>query len=266
MKATSSDREPPMEQPHVFESDRAKPRRPPWWLPSALTGLVAAGLLALMTWQVVVKGPFVAWDWPVHVYLDARQPDGWQRSVLNAIASLGGQRLFTLPIIVGVGLWVAHRQRRLRPLIAIGAGLATVFFIGYWIKFGLGRTPPASGKDVLHGVGQAFPSGHTANATLTWFLLVIVLFGAHGLKPNPVRFRRWLAVAFVGVFVAGGLMTALDYHWLSDIPGGWALGLLALMVAVTVLRAPPVPWPRWFPSVAARLQPHLGQRDVDRTA
>jgi membrane-associated phospholipid phosphatase len=197
-----------------------------------------------MTWQILVRGPFVAWDWPIHAYLDERQPDGALRAILNAAARLGGQRLYTLPIVVCVGLWVTYRQRRLRPLIAIGSGLATVFLVGYWIKFGLGRTPPASGKDILHSVGQAFPSGHTANATLTWFLLVILLFGAQGLKPNSVRFRRGLIAAGVVVFLAGGLMTALDYHWLSDIPGGWALGLLALMVAVTVLRAPPLRWRR----------------------
>lgn len=229
----------------MIEPNRSNDRRrmPPW-AASALLGLLAAGVLGLMTWQIAIEGPFKAWDWPVHVYLDARQPTGWPRSILNALASLGGQRLYTLPIIVGVGAWVAYKQRSLRPLIAIGAGLATVFFIGYWIKFGLRRTPPASGEDVLYGVGQAFPSGHTANATLTWLLLVVVLFGQQGLKPDPVRFRRWIKPAAVAVFVSGALMTALDYHWLSDIPGGWALGALALMVSVTVLRLPPVPWPR----------------------
>ncbi|PSL02485.1 undecaprenyl-diphosphatase [Haloactinopolyspora alba] len=235
----------------MFEPHRSTDeQRRPWWLPSVATGLIAAALLALMTWQVVARGPFIAWDWPLHVYVDARHPDGWVKLVLDSIASLGGQRLYTLPIIVGVGAWVSYRQRRIRPLVAIGAGLATVFFVGYWIKFDLARTPPASEQDILHGVGQAFPSGHTANATLTWCLIVIVLLGAQGLRPDPVRFRRWLAVALVIVFVSGALMTLLDYHWLSDIPGGWMLGLLALMVSVTVLRAPRLPWPRWLPGHA----------------
>ncbi|WP_162605633.1 phosphatase PAP2 family protein [Jiangella ureilytica] len=207
-------------------------------------GLASAALLGLMTWQVLERGWFIAWDWPFHVHVDSRQPDGITKALLDALASLGGQRLYTLPVIAGVGLYVAYKQRRVRVLVAIASGLATVLFIGYWIKFGLGRTPPASGQDVLHGVGQAFPSGHTANATLTWFLLVVVLFGTQGLKPDPARFRRYTCVAAAGVLVTGFLMTALDYHWLSDIPGGFALGLLALMVSVTVLRAPPVHWRR----------------------
>ncbi|SEF16293.1 PAP2 superfamily protein [Jiangella alba] len=212
----------------------------PWWAPSVAAGLVSAALLGLMTWLVLERTWFIGWDWDFHVYVDARQPGGFTKSVLDTVARFGGQRLYTLPIIAAVGLFVAYKQRSIRVLVAIVSGLATVLLVGYWIKFGLGRTPPASGQDVLHGVGQAFPSGHTANATLTWFLLVVVLFGANGLKPDPVRFRRYLWVAGTLVVVTGFLMTALDYHWVSDIPGGMALGLLALMISVTVLRAPPL--------------------------
>lgn len=241
----------------MFEPDLANDERDvPWWLPSVLTGVIAATVLGLMTWQVVVRGPFIAWDWPVHAYVDPRQPDGWPRSVLNTIASALGQRLYTLPVVAVVGVYVAIRQRRLRPLIAIAAGLATVLFVGYWIKFGLGRTPPASGVDELHGIGQAFPSGHTANATLTWCLLVVLFFGTCGLRPDRARFRRWLILALFAVIIAGGLMTGLDYHWLSDIPGGWMLGLLALMISVTVLKAPIVRWPLFaLPRRPGRAQP-----------
>nr|WP_246221092.1 phosphatase PAP2 family protein [Phytoactinopolyspora mesophila] len=213
-----------------------------WWVLPLILGATSAALLGLLTWQVVVRGPAIAWDWPLHSYVDPRQPSGIARGILNGIASLGGQRLYTLPILVTTGAWVAWNQRNIRPLIAIGAGLATVFFVGYWIKFSLSRTPPHTGIDILHGEGQAFPSGHTANATLTWILIVVVLFSAWGGRPNRRLFRHWLAVAFGAVFVVGMLMTLLDYHWFSDIPGGWLLGGLALAVAIAILRAP-LPWP-----------------------
>lgn len=69
-------------------------------------------------------------------------------------------------------------------VIAIGAGLATIFFMGYAIKFGLARTPPADGIDMLHGDGQAVPSGHTANATFTWIILVVVWLGLEDSIPT----------------------------------------------------------------------------------
>jgi membrane-associated phospholipid phosphatase len=228
-----------MSEPSIDEHQVGSARQ--WWVGYVWTAAAAAGCLAVMVWQVLVAGPFVAWDWPFHQYVDARQPDGLLRGVLDSLANVGGQRLYTVPILLGVGVWVARAQRSWRPLVAIVAGLATVFFVGYAVKLGLGRTSPADGVDVLHGAGQAFPSGHTANATLTWILIVVLIFGAAGARPSPARFRRWLAAAIGVVIVAGMLMAVLDYHWLSDIPGGWLLGLLALMVSLLVLGpGPPV--------------------------
>lgn len=44
--------------------------------------------------------------------------------------------------------------------------------------------------------------------------------GPRGLHPDPARFRRWLTIAGAWVLVTSGLMVLLDYHWISDIPGG----------------------------------------------
>jgi RimJ/RimL family protein N-acetyltransferase len=213
------------------------PRSGRWRTSAVASAAVSAGTLALMTWQVITRGPFIAWDWSVHEYVDPRVPDGWALIAIDEVSNVGGQRQFTVPILVGFGVWIAYRQRRFRPLAAIFAGLATIFFVGYGIKLGLARTPPADGVDMLHGDGQAFPSGHTANAAFTWFFLIVVLFGSRGLKPDRARFRLWLPIAVGWMLVASALMVALDYHWLSDIPGGWALGALAAAVASRVLYA-----------------------------
>lgn len=221
------------------------PAQPPprWWLLPLVTAVTSVALLVLITWQVVVRGPFIAWDWPLHEYVESRQPSGLGRWLLNGIASLGGQRLYTLPVLVTVGAWVAWKQQSTRVLVALGAGLATVFVVGYWMKFDLARTAPFTGIDILYGTGQAFPSGHAANATLTWTLVVIILFGSQGLRPSARSFRRALIAAAALIFISGMLMTLLDYHWFSDIPGGWCLGGIALAVSNSILRAP-IPWGR----------------------
>src|SRR5690625_5047994 len=102
-----------------------------------------------MVWQVVIRGPFVAWDWPFHAYVDPRVPSGDLKTASDALASALGQRKYTLPILAVVALFVARRLRSWRPIIATAAGLATVFFVGYAIKLALRRTPPALGIDVL---------------------------------------------------------------------------------------------------------------------
>lgn len=202
------------------------------------TAVIAVALLVVGTWQVAAEGPLVAWDWSFHLYADTRHPDGWDKDALDWVASVTGERLFTIPAVGGVAVWVAYRQDRVRPLVATAAGLATIAVVGYSIKFGLGRAAPWTGVDALYAGGRAFPSGHAANATFTWIFLVILVFGALGLRPDRLRLSLWLVPAFLVALVSGTLMALLDYHWLSDIPGGWVLGALAVAVALGVLRSP----------------------------
>src|SRR5690625_163924 len=213
----------------------------PWWTGYAIAAAGIAIALGLMVWQVVARGPFIAWDWPFHEWVDPRVPTGGLKDASDALASALGQRKYTLPVLALVALLVARRLRSLRPIIATAAGLATVFFVGYAIKLALRRTPPALGIDVLHGEGEAFPSGHTANSALTWTLIALLLFSARGAFPNRRRLRIAMTVAIIAAGIGGMAMTVLDYHWLSDIPGGWALGALAVCVAVLAYGPAPKP-------------------------
>lgn len=216
-----------------------RPSSRPWWTWYAVGAAIAAVSLGLMVWQVVARGPFIAWDWPFHEAVDPRVPTGGLKTAADVLASALGQRKYTLPFIALAAAFTAWRLRSLRPVIATGAGLAAVAFVGYAIKGALQRTPPALEVDMLHGEGEAFPSGHTANATLTWVMFVVLMFSAHGAFPNRRRFRIGLAVALFGAFVGGVLMAVLDYHWLSDIPGGWALGGLAICAAMVAFGPAP---------------------------
>jgi len=205
-----------------------------WWLPYVATAAVAAAGLAVLTWQVAISGPLLGADWPVHRIFDAHQPDGLVRGFLDGAAKLG-QRWLTLPILLGTAVWVSWRQRRIRPLVAVVTALGALYVVGNAIKFGLGRTPPWRGVDMLHGDGQAFPSGHAANASLTWALIAMLLYGAVGLRPDRRLLRLGLAYGTGAAVLVGALMVVLDYHWLSDIPAGWLLGLAVLMLARLVL-------------------------------
>jgi membrane-associated phospholipid phosphatase len=212
-----------------------------------LAAVLGALVFGFLIWQVVVRGPFIAWDWQFHYYVDAHHPVGWEKAFLDIVASITGERLFTIPMVGGTALYVAWKQGgpgslwsigTRRPVLAMLAGLATIASIGYGTKFGLGRTGPHHNMDVLHAGGQAFPSGHAANTFFTGFFILCLLFAQSGLSPNLGRLRKLIPVVAVIVMIAGALMSWLDYHWLSDIPGGWLLGFIACMVALSVLRAP----------------------------
>jgi membrane-associated phospholipid phosphatase len=208
-----------------------------WWLPYAAGAAAAAGTLLLMVWQVVVRGPLVTLDWSVHEVLTEHVPTGAGQAFLDTLAR-AGQRWLTLPLLLALGAWVSWRQRRLRPMLAVLAGLGSAYLVGKTIKDGLGRTPPYKDVDILHGVGEAFPSGHAANAAMTWALISIMLFGARGVWPNRERLRIGLVISAGLSALVGSIMVVMDYHWLSDIPGGWMVGLFSLMLALIAFGPP----------------------------
>lgn len=224
---------------------------------SAVWLVVAAAALAAVTWQVLAGGPVTALDWPVHAFVDPRQPEGPLLAAAVAVARLG-QRLVTVPLLVGLALWAALRGRGFRPVLAVLTGLGSLAVLGTLLKVAVGRTPPVLGVDVvtpgLDNVAAwagavlvpgaapfegyvSFPSGHSANAALTYPLAAWLLFGAHGVFPHARRLRFALGCSLVPVAAVGAMMTVLDYHWLSESLGGWLLGAVVLLVARLVLGA-----------------------------
>ncbi|GLU46936.1 phosphatase PAP2 family protein [Nocardiopsis ansamitocini] len=231
------------------DTARTGPLRLAGWL------FVVTVALALLTWQVVVQGPVTALDWPLHVHLDARQPEGWLMELAVLVARLG-QRAVTVPLLLGAALWATWHQRGPRPLLATLTGLASLAVMGTLLKVAVGRTPPVVGVDVVSpGLGNvvdwavsfvslgavafdgyvSFPSGHSANAALTYPLLALLLFGPCGARPDPRKARIAVWWAIVPVAAVGAMMTVLDYHWATESIGGWLLGAGVLLVALLVL-------------------------------
>jgi hypothetical protein len=95
--------------------------------------------------------------------------------------------------------------------------------------------------------GDIFPSGHTANAVVTWGILAY-------LASSP-RARRWLSALSAITALGVGLTTVyLGTHWLSDVLLGWAAGLLILLA---------MPW--FEPMIARAELAIFGVRDRWRT-
>lgn len=208
-----------------------------WGTPAAV-GVLLALVFAGMVLQVIAAGPFVAWDAAGRDWVYAHRAQGAMVTFLDVQAFVTGERWATVPVVMGVGAVLAHRRGTLRPLYAVMAGLATIAAIGYPVKFGLGRSSPVTGVDLLHAGGQAFPSGHAANTAFTATMVVFLLYGSAGLRPDRRRFRRGIGFVVALLAVSGTFVAWMGYHWLSDIPGGWLMGFIAVCVSLTVLHRP----------------------------
>lgn len=202
-------------------------------------GLCAALLLvgAALTADVVHHGLVRRLDWATHLAVDAHLHGAVVRLALHGLALVGHPRLLVAPLLVLATL-SARRHGTSRPLVTAALVLAGTAGSVWLIKTGVGRVAPSSGHDRIHAAGISYPSGHAVSAVVCWGLLLeyAASLGGRLGAALPVRRRRLLTAVLAAA--AGLGMTALDYHWLSDVIAGWLLGglVLALVLAVGPVR------------------------------
>ncbi|MFB8027937.1 phosphatase PAP2 family protein [Streptomyces sp. NPDC056465] len=208
------DREP---EPPKIETPRMSRHR------IALFGGTLAFYLAIVV-AVLVSSWLVALDWKVMLFRPYQQWPGLH-AFLDYYVVLG-QRGPTAVMVASWLGWRSWRQHTLRPLLTLGTSLLLLNVTVGAVKLGLGRLGPhyatQIGSAELFAGGDIFPSGHTANAVVTWGILAY-------LATTP-RARRYLSAVSAFVSLGVGLTTVyIGTHWLSDVLLGWAAGLLILL-------------------------------------
>lgn len=138
------------------------------------------------------------------------------------LTKLGGMP-FTLGAAVIASLYLLLRKEWAVALLVIAVVLGERLLVD-GLKDWVGRPRPE--LDVLPS-SLAYPSGHAANSMTAYLAIALVAF--------PIPIRRTAAFLAIGISVLIGLTRiVLGVHWLSDVLGGWALGLLAVGLAVII--------------------------------
>ena len=90
------------------------------------------------------------------------------------------------------------------------------------VKPAVGRArPPAALQVGGPDIGRAFPSGHATQSIAFYGMLAIVLITWYA----PRHRRLYVASAALVTLVIGASRLYLGVHWLTDVLGGYALGL-----------------------------------------
>jgi undecaprenyl-diphosphatase len=143
-------------------------------------------------------------------------------SALSAVTALGGTAVLCIVVGLAAILLAIRRQWRVALyLLVAGAGALVLDPV---LKSLVGRLRPVLAHPVAHGTGSSFPSGHALGSIVCYGALVLVFL--------PATRGRWRTV-LIGVMAAIILIVGisrilLGVHYVSDVVGGWAIGVIWL--------------------------------------
>jgi len=140
-------------------------------------------------------------------------------NVFGAISRVGSHGVLGWLIAIPTVLLTLRRRYRLAGyLVVTGVG---ALILDPTLKAAVGRLRPVVDHPIAMGMGNSFPSGHSLDSIVVYGALLMVFEPA-----LPARARKAVigAVALV-VAAIGFSRLALGVHFLSDVIGGWALGV-----------------------------------------
>jgi membrane-associated phospholipid phosphatase len=154
----------------------------------------------------------------------------WLLEVLTAPGLAVVRLLVFLPVLV----WLV-RRRAWRTAVWVVASAGLVSPVTAVLKDFFGRVRPAFEDGGARHESLSYPSGHSSGIAA---LVTVALVLAWPWLTVTAR-RVWLAVGLVLVVLVGLTRMWLGVHYLSDVLGGWALGISWCLLVAVLLDALP---------------------------
>jgi len=200
--------------------------------------LLVVGAAGLVVLRAGVLGASAVTRFDLRVRADA--DSHWQlpmlgRVVVRALAVLG-QRGLTVTVVLVLAVLAVRRSGSWRPGLVSAGALGLLGVLGQVLKIEVGRLAPRAARVAVHAGGLSWPSGHAANTVVSGALVLWLL---PPVRPALAGWARLVGGVLYGLAIAGGgvALVVLDYHWASDVVGGWLLGGVVLAVVALLATA-----------------------------
>ena len=196
--------------------------------------LIASGLLLavipLLMLLILVRsswGPLHRLDFTVAASLNSYISDHlgqvmWWRAISTAF---GPTVLRVAAAIAAVVLWLRGKRRVALLVVVTMAGAAVLSGV---TKALVHRVRPIVSHPVDRAGGGSFPSGHALTSMVAFGLAFVIVL--------PMLSGRWRSLATVIaallVLAVGFSRLVLGVHYVSDVIGGWIIGVAWLFIAV----------------------------------
>jgi len=194
--------------------------------------ILFTGIYALITQQVLANSWIRRLDELIYDRSFLLVEPNKTPTLVMLVDDLGLRSITAIALLVTATL-ISRRFKSWRPINLSLLSLLLLNLIVGASKLLFGRTKPSTGFDlVLTDSGLSYPSGHAANAVLTWGMLAYLIFRYSHKEPFEGMRLTW----FVSIVTTGVCLASLyrNTHWFSDLLGGLFIGS-ALLVAIIAI-------------------------------
>jgi len=152
-------------------------------------------------------------------------------SIAQAISHLGSPLAMTVLAFAGTFTLLALAEWIL--LAGWVAAFSGASLIDRWLKLAIHRPRPIYAANLLPHSSWSFPSGHAMGSLVGYGMLAYLLVLAN--RGNPARQRSIVILATVLILAIGISRLYLGVHYLSDVVGGYAAGLVWLATCIALV-------------------------------
>lgn len=152
---------------------------------------------------------------------------GWLVDVMEAVTVLGSAPA-TIAVGVAAAVMLGMRSRWPELWVLVAALILTHVAVPV-LKEAIDRPRPEGG--LVEASGMSYPSGHAAYSVIyAWLALTVAL----RVRPGMVNASALITAGIVLAAAVGLTRVGLEAHYLSDVSGGWGLGVSAFALCAIV--------------------------------